>query len=66
MKTLTQIEVEKAAMLKAARAAIRLKYALKADAEIAEVLPKLEEMMNTAIVSGEPFELTVGKLFDEA
>lgn len=66
MKTLTELELEKAAMLKAVRTAVRLKHALAADRELNEVLPKIENAINLAIASGEPFELTVGKLFDEA
>lgn len=66
MKTVTDLQVQKAALLKTARSAIRLKHALAADAEIAEVLPRIEELINASIVSGEPFELTPGRLFDEA
>ena len=66
MKVLSDIEVQKAGMMKAARAAIRLKHMLRADAEINEVLPVLEERINAEIASGQPFELTLGTILDDA
>lgn len=53
----TEIEVQKAAILKAVRAEIRLRHSIAADAEIAETLPEVEERINTAIEEGKPFEL---------
>jgi hypothetical protein len=50
-------------MLKAARAAIRLKHSLRADDEIARRLPELEAEIDTALASGTPFELEPGKVF---
>lgn len=62
----TTLEMQKAAALKALRAGIRLKYALRADAEINERLPELERRIDNAIAAGTPLELTVGELLDAA
>lgn len=43
------IELRKAALLKAARSAVRLKHSLNADAELNEVLPALEKAYNAAV-----------------
>jgi hypothetical protein len=59
----TEIERQKAAVMKAARAAIRLKHSLAADAEIAETLPDLEESINLALAEGKPFEIEPGQVF---
>jgi hypothetical protein len=64
MKALTELEIERTALLKAARAAIRLKHSLAADREIYECLPKIEEAIDLAIQSGQPFELNPGQVFD--
>ena len=66
MKLLSDIEVQKAGMLKAARAAIRLKHMLRADAEINEVLPAGRADQCFEIASGQPFELTLGTILDDA
>ena len=66
MKQITDIQIEKAAMLKALRSAIRLKHSLAADAELAKVLPEFEERINVAMATGTPLEITVGSVFDEA
>lgn len=68
MRQLTELEIQKAAMLKAARAAIRLKHALEADAEIARRLPELEAEIDNALAEGRPMELEPGHVFivDEA
>lgn len=63
MRRLTVLEVRKAAMLKAARAAIRLKHSLAADAEIADRLPQLEQDIDDALAEGKPFELEPGSVF---
>jgi hypothetical protein len=63
MRRTTELQVQKTAMLKAARAAIRLKHALRADAEIAAALPDLEEQIDNALAEGQPFELEPGKVF---
>lgn len=65
MKSLTDIEIERAAALKAYRTAIRLKYALMADREIARTLPEVEERINTAIALGKPLVLDPGEVFSE-
>lgn len=66
MRRLTDLQVQKAAMLKAARTAIRLKHMLAADAEIARELPMLEERIDEALALGQPLELNPGRVFDEA
>lgn len=53
-------------MLKAYRAAIRLKYALLADEEIARNLPSLEQEIDDALISGQPLELNPGTVFGGA
>lgn len=65
MKFVTELEGKKADILKTARAAIRLKHALLADAEIRRVLPELEEAMNLAIQTGEAFEYEPAKILAE-
>jgi hypothetical protein len=63
MRRTTPIERQKTAVLKAARAAIRLKHTLAADEEIAEKLPELEEAMNLALAEGKPFEIEPGEVY---
>ena len=65
MKTLTDLEIQKAAALKAYRTAIRLKHALAADAEIAATLPAVEARINDALALGQPIELNPGEVFRE-
>jgi len=65
MKQLTNLEIEKAAVLKAYRASIRLKYAIAADREIAETLPEIERKIDDALQSGTPLELNPGQAFDD-
>jgi hypothetical protein len=66
----SDVEQQKAAMLKAARAAIRLKHAIRADAEINERLPEIEGIIDEALADGEALELTAesfwGETVDEA
>lgn len=64
MKQLTPIEIHKSCVLKAFRAAIRLKYSLLADREIAERLPKLEKDIDQALAMGVPLELDPATIFD--
>lgn len=47
------IEVRRAALLKTARAAIRLKHSLAADAELNERLPALERAFDFAVQQGQ-------------
>lgn len=47
------IELRKAALLKAARSAVRLKHSLAADEELNEVLPALEREFNAAVARQE-------------
>lgn len=65
MKALTDLEIDKTAILKAHRAAIRLKHSLAADAEIYRTLPYIEQKIDNALQSGTPLELNPGKAFDE-
>jgi hypothetical protein len=46
------IALRKAAMLKAARSAVRLKHSLAADAELNERLPELERQFDAAVKGG--------------
>lgn len=62
----TEIEQQKAAVLKAFRTAIRLKHSLAADKEINERLPQVEADIDTALAEGRPLELTLGELLDAA
>lgn len=55
----------KSQILKAYRAAIRLKYALKADDEIARRLPEVEKAIDTALLAGEPVSVDVLTAFGE-
>lgn len=52
-----ELEVRRAAILKAVRSGIRLKHSIRADVEIAETLPRVEGEMDLALNSGEPFTL---------
>lgn len=65
MKAMTELESRKASLLKAFRTAIRLRYSLAADEEIRRLLPELEQRIDLAIQSGEPFELDVASIFSE-
>jgi hypothetical protein len=62
VRQLSKHEIQKAAMLKAARQAIRLKHSLEADAEIYERLPELERRIEAALLTGRPLEFTVAEL----
>lgn len=46
------IALRRAAMLKAARSAVRLKHSLAADAELNERLPELERAFDAAVKNG--------------
>lgn len=59
-----ELEQQRANLMKAARAAIRLKHAIAADNEINEVLPELERRINTALLNGEAFELDVQSILE--
>ena len=53
------IELRRAALLKAARSAIRLKHSLAADAELNEVLPELESRFMQYVQRGEVPEVAL-------
>lgn len=57
MRELEKHEIERAAMLKIARSAIRLKYSIAADEEIQVKLPELEREINDALNAGEPLRV---------
>ena len=57
MRPFDELTVRKAQILKAKRAAIRLKHSLAADEEIARELPALEERINEALLNGETLEI---------
>lgn len=66
MKRKDRVEFQKARALKAMRTAIRLKYALLADEEINRVLPELATAFDDAVTAGQPFELDIRSVFEEA
>lgn len=55
----------RARVLKAYRSAIRLKYALLADDEIARTLPEVQASIDAAVLLGEPIALNPGQIFSE-
>lgn len=63
-KEKTPIEIQKSAILKAYRSAIRLKYSLLADEEIEKVLPMVEAEINVALQNGTSVEFSPGEVFD--
>jgi hypothetical protein len=66
MRQLTNHEIERAGMLKAMRAAIRLKYALEADKELYRRLPELQRRIDSALLKGEAFKVTAAELLEDA
>jgi hypothetical protein len=63
MKASTELQIAKAAYMKAYRAAIRLKYSLDADAEVARTLPVVEERIDKALSSGQGVDMNPGSVF---
>lgn len=63
-KIATDQDILKAAIIKAYRTAIRTKYSLRADEEIARIIPEVEERINTALANGEEVEFNPGEVFD--
>lgn len=63
MKKKTEKELAVAAALKTARTALRLKYALMADAEINDKLPDLANAVERNYALGLPWEVDVAELF---
>ncbi len=64
MRKQTKAQREKARLLKAARAAIRLKYSLAADDEINDRLPDIEAEIDKALATGEVFVLDVQSVLE--
>jgi hypothetical protein len=65
VKPYTDIEIERAKVLKVAIAAIRLKHSLRADEEIKRKVPDLEKSFNQAVQAGKVFELDSDSLLKE-
>lgn len=65
MRQRTEQEQEIAEALKKARAFIRLKYALQADRECNEVLPKLEATIMRRLTEGKSYLPDVKALLNE-
>lgn len=59
MQRKDDIELRRAALLKAARSAIRLKHSIEADAELNTVLPAVELAFDSAVQSGTLPEVAV-------
>lgn len=57
MRSKTEVELKRAAVLKAVRTAVRLRHSLAADEELNEVLPEVEVAFDAAVKSGQVFEL---------
>jgi hypothetical protein len=57
VKPFNEFEVARAAAIKAARSAIRLKHSIAADEELARRLPEIEAEIDVALLTGEPFVL---------
>mgnify|MGYP001583268901 FL=1 len=65
-KKLTDTELARSRLLKVARAAVRLKHSILADAELNEKLPALEAAFWTSVMRGElPDEATADLLVSE-
>lgn len=64
MNQKTDLEQAKSAIIKAARAAIRLKHSLAADKEINDRLPELEQRIDTAMQNGIPVTLNPAHYLD--
>lgn len=62
MQKKSDIEMQKAKILKTARALIRLKHSLAADEELNEILPATELEFDVAIQNGELLGLSSGSL----
>jgi hypothetical protein len=60
------LEQERFAILKTARAAIRLKHSLAADAEINKKLPELDAAISRALQDGKTYALDIASVINEA
>lgn len=65
VKPFNEFEVRRAAILKAVRSAVRLKHSLRADAELAETLPRVEAEFDQALNAGEVYSLDPASAFGE-
>ena len=65
MRQLTPHEIQKVRMLKACRAAIRLKHSLKADEECYQRLPEFERRIDSALLEGQTLNITTAELLEE-
>lgn len=65
MTQLTPHQIEKARMMKACRAAVRLKHSLKADEELYQRLPELERRIDSALLEGKTLKIATAELLGE-
>ena len=65
MRQLSGAELEKARILKAVRANIRLKHSLEADEEINAKLPGIEKAIDRAINAGTVYELDIHSVLED-
>jgi hypothetical protein len=64
MMVSSELDRQKASILKAFRTAIRMKHSLRADEEIQRRLPEIEECIDKALATGEaPHELNPAEVF---
>lgn len=63
MRKYTEAEMAKKAMIKTARAGVRVKHSIAADYELNDVLPDLEERIDAAILGGERLEISSANLY---
>ena len=65
MQPKSDVEIERAKMVKVFRAMVRLKHSAAADEEIARKLPALVARFDGALTRGEAFELTAADVLAE-
>lgn len=65
MMARTELEVRKAAIMKAVRTNIRLKHSLNADEELNTKLPEVEKEIDLAMQSGSAYELDIKEVLGE-
>jgi hypothetical protein len=56
---------EKRRFMKAVRSTVRLKWSLRADEELEEVLPKYEKRYDAAVASGKGYEFATSSILLE-
>lgn len=63
MRRYTDAEMAKKDAVKITRAAIRVKHSIAADHELNDVLPDLEERIDSAILGGARLEISAADLY---